>query len=75
MKCVICKNGDTESGHTTVTFERDESVIVFKKVPAQVCRNCGEAYIDEEIAESLLESVEEVSAEGVQVDIRQFSAA
>ena len=75
MKCVICKNGDTENGHTTVTFERNENVIVFKNVPAQVCQNCGEAYIDEDVAKSLLESAEEVGAEGVQVEIRQFSAA
>lgn len=39
MKCVICKHGETKSGLVTVTLERDESIVVIKKVPASVCNN------------------------------------
>jgi YgiT-type zinc finger domain-containing protein len=38
MNCVICKHGGTQAGHTTVTLERGQTVLVSRNVPAQVCR-------------------------------------
>ena len=75
MKCVICKQGNTTPGKTTVTLERDETVIVFRGVPAEVCDNCGEAYLDEAVTESLLQAAAEAAISGVEVNIRQFTAA
>ena len=46
MICVICKNGETEPGTTTSTLERDSTIILVRGIPAEVCNNCGEAYID-----------------------------
>jgi YgiT-type zinc finger domain-containing protein len=51
MKCVICKKGETSDGTTTVTLERDKAVLVIRGVSAQVCRNCGDAYIGEAITD------------------------
>ncbi|MFZ2725131.1 MAG: type II toxin-antitoxin system MqsA family antitoxin [Methylococcaceae bacterium] len=45
MKCAICRNGYTEQGFTTVTLERNQSTLVFKQVPADICENCGEIYL------------------------------
>ena len=73
MKCVICKQGETEPGHTTVTLERDQAVLVFRKVPAEVCANCGEAYVSEEITARLLEEAEEAVQARVQVDVREMT--
>ena len=42
MKCVICQYGETEPGTTTVTLTRDETTIVIRDVPAQICTICGE---------------------------------
>lgn len=75
MKCVACKGGETRSGTTTVTLERDGTTMVFKHVPAEVCVNCGEAYTDERISRKLVEMAEQAAASGVQVDIREFSSA
>jgi len=44
-------------------------------VPSEVCNNCGEIYIGQEITKNLLKTAEEVSKSGVQVDIREFKAA
>jgi len=55
MFCVICKQGQTNFGRVTVTLHREESIIVFKEVPADVCVNCGEYYLSDEITEKLLE--------------------
>jgi YgiT-type zinc finger domain-containing protein len=65
MKCVICKQGETRSGTTTVTLEREGTVLVVRSVPAQVCQNCGEEYIDEDITATLLQQAEEAVRAGV----------
>ncbi len=48
MQCVICKHGETQPGHATVTLERGDLTFVVKHVPARVCDNCGEEYVDED---------------------------
>lgn len=75
MKCVICRVGETQPGKTTVTLERGGTTVVFKGVPAQVCPNCGEACVDEEITGQLLQIAEDAARSGVQVDIREFITA
>ena len=75
MKCVICKQGETRPGHTTVTLERGQTVVVFRNVPAQVCANCGEAYVSEEVTAQLLEAAEEAVQARVQVDVRELAPA
>ncbi len=74
MKCVICKVGETASGTTTITLERGNTTVVFKHVPAEVCENCGEAYLDASTTRHLLHVVEEAARIGVQVDVRQYAA-
>lgn len=75
MKCVICKNGQTKPGRATVTLERQETTLVVKNVPAEVCTNCGEEYVDEKAASRLLKTAEDVAQRGVQVDVRSYEAA
>jgi YgiT-type zinc finger domain-containing protein len=75
MMCVICKNGETSNGRTTVTLERRQTVLVIRGVPAQVCRNCGEAYVDETVTADLLKVAEEAVRAGIQVDVREYMAA
>ena len=75
MKCVICKQGETRPGVTTVTFERNGLTLVVKKVPARVCVNCGEEYVDEQVAAKLLETAEDAAQAGALVDIRAYVPA
>ncbi|HWR20369.1 MAG TPA: type II toxin-antitoxin system MqsA family antitoxin [Verrucomicrobiae bacterium] len=75
MMCVICKNGTTQLGKATITLEREGTILVIKGVPAQVCANCGEEYVDEATTSLLLKTAEEVVQTGVQVDVRQYAAA
>ena len=74
MKCVICKGGDTQPGASTVTLERNGMTFVVKGVPARVCDNCGETYLDDTTTARLLELAEEAARSGVQVDIREYVA-
>jgi len=75
VKCVICNKGETQSGKTTVTPEREGMTLVFKSVPADVCTNCGEAYVGEKVSSRLLKVAEEAARSGVQVDVREYVAA
>ena len=75
MMCPICRQGETHPGTTTVTLERGELTFVAKNVPAMVCANCGEEYLDSSTTEQVLRMAEEAAASGVQVDIRAFRAA
>ena len=75
MHCGICRQGDTQPGSVTVTLERDATTVVFKHVPAQVCANCGEAYVDDATTVQLLEDADAALKAGVQVEVRAFVAA
>lgn len=68
---VICKHGETEPGLTSVTVERGGLTMVLKSVPAQVCPNCGEAYVSVKIASKLLEDAEGPARAGAVVDVRE----
>ena len=70
MKCVICKQGETTDGVTTVTLQRGESTFIVREVPAQVCPNCGEDYVDAAVTAGLLRSAEDLSRAGTQVEVR-----
>ncbi len=74
MKCVICKNGDTKPGAASVTLERDDLTLVVKAVPAEICTNCGEQYVDESAAARLLADAESAVRANVQVDVRTYAA-
>ncbi|MEI6826210.1 MAG: type II toxin-antitoxin system MqsA family antitoxin [Desulfuromonadales bacterium] len=75
MKCVICKHGETKSGFATVTFASKESTIVVKRVPADICQNCGEEYVSSNIASDLFISAEEATSKGVELDVRHYLMA
>jgi YgiT-type zinc finger domain-containing protein len=74
MKCVICKHGETKPGFTTVTLTRDESVFVFKGVPADICQDCGEYYLSDEMTGIVLDRAEQAIAKGSEVEIQRYAA-
>ncbi len=75
MKCPICKHGDTQSGNASLTLERDNTTLVFRQVPAQICANCGEVFHDASITADLLKQAELAAAAGVEIDVRRFAIA
>lgn len=58
MKCSICKHAETQPGHVTVTLERNGCTVIFKGVPADVCENCGEYCLSEQVTRVLLAQAE-----------------
>ncbi|MEH1831892.1 MAG: type II toxin-antitoxin system MqsA family antitoxin [Nostoc sp.] len=74
MRCVICQHGETKPGLVTVTLERDECIIVLKKVPAEICDNCGEYYLSDAVTEQVLEKAESAINNGAEVEIIRYAA-
>jgi len=75
VTCIICKEGEVVDGTTTVTLERGNTTVVIKSVPAGVCVNCGEEYVDERTTRQLMSIADAAARTGVQVEVRQFAAA
>ncbi len=75
MQCVICKHGQTRKAAVTVTLERNGTTLVFKGVPADVCQNCAEQYVDEGTAQRLFAEAERAVQAGVEVEVRSYVAA
>jgi YgiT-type zinc finger domain-containing protein len=75
MKCVVCRNGETAAGTTTITLERGDAVLVVRGVPARVCRNCGEEYLDEQEVRRLQALLDESAKPGVRIEMRDYLAA
>ena len=46
MKCAVYRHGATALATATLTVPRDVVTLVVRGVPAQVCENCGEEYVD-----------------------------
>jgi YgiT-type zinc finger domain-containing protein len=74
MKCIICRHGETSQGLVTVPLQRGDSTIIFKNVPAEVCGNCGEYYLSQEVTDQLLIRAEEAVQRGAEVEILKFAA-
>lgn len=64
MRCVMCATGTLHPGVTTLTLERDQTTLVLKRVPADVCATCGEAYVAEGVAQAALALLEQAIRAG-----------
>ena len=71
---MICKHGQTNPGLVTVTLERENSIVIIKQVPAEVCDNCGEYYLSDRITEEVLQRAETAVGNGAEVEILLYAA-
>ena len=74
MTCLICKQGEARPGRATVTMQRGECTVIFKGVPADVCENCGEYYVNESVTKELLRRAEVAAQNGAEVEIIAYAA-
>jgi YgiT-type zinc finger domain-containing protein len=74
MKCAICGE-ETKPGRATVTLERGETTLVFRHVPAAICSQCGEKWIDGEITARLLAILDRNVKDGAEVVVHDYARA
>ena len=71
--CPLCK-AKFEKSFTTVTIDSGESIIVIRKVPAYVCCQCGEDWIEDTISEKIEKIVNTAKKNHSQVEIHTMIA-
>lgn len=74
MTCVICRTGRTEPGATTVTLQRENTVVVIKDVPAEICQDCKEYYLAEPEAQKVNVLAEEATQRNAELEILHYAA-
>jgi YgiT-type zinc finger domain-containing protein len=74
MECPICKHGETVYGNTTVTLNRENTIIIIKDVPADICGNCGEYFLNETISEWVLNKAEMAAEQGTEIEVLRYAA-
>jgi len=74
MKCAICKTGETHPGFATVTLQREQTVVIIREVPAEICEDCGEYYLDQATASRVYAEAEDTLRRRVEVEIKRYAA-
>ncbi|MGA2093396.1 MAG: type II toxin-antitoxin system MqsA family antitoxin [Sedimentisphaerales bacterium] len=74
MKCVICKQGQTEKGVTSVILERGRTTVIIKDVPAEICENCGEYYLSQEVTDKIQTLAEQAVRQGAEIEVLRYAA-
>lgn len=74
MRCVLCRQGEPNPVKTTVTLQRGVTTVIVKDVPAEICDNCGEYYLDETVTEQALDMAEQAAARNAEVEIPRYAA-
>lgn len=70
-QCPLC-GGEKETGTTTFTVDLGFGVVVVRDVPALVCSQCGEAWIEDKVAGRLEEVVEDARRRQAVVEVTRW---
>jgi YgiT-type zinc finger domain-containing protein len=60
-------------GRATVTLNWEGAAFVVKNVPADVCDNCGEYYLSEEMTQRILALAEEAMHKGTEIEVPRWA--
>lgn len=74
MKCVFCRNGETQPGEITVTLQRGNTTVILRQAPADVCDYRGEACLSSEVTGEVQAKAEAAVKSGAEVAILRFAA-
>lgn len=70
-QCLLCK-GKLEKAKVNHVVDIDDLIIIIKKVPAEVCKQCGEYYLDHKVAQKVEDIVESVKNNKAEVIIINY---
>ena len=66
--CPLC-GGHKEPGYTMFSVDLGDGLVVVRHVPATVCNQCGEEWIDNKIAQQLEDIVTEARQKKHQLEV------
>jgi len=70
--CPLC-GGTKKSGKTVITVSLGEGILVVRDVPALVCGQCGENWIEDKTAVRLEKFADDARKKHLQVEVAAFS--
>jgi len=71
--CRLC-GGGIDSGVTTFTVDYGSGVLVVRHVPALVCAQCGESWIEDPVAARLEEMLQDAKHHHRQIEVIDIAA-
>jgi YgiT-type zinc finger domain-containing protein len=72
MNCALCR-ANLSNGKVNHIVDLGERIIIVKNVPANVCDQCGEYFVDNETAMKLEAIVDEAKKNKAEVFIVQYN--
>jgi YgiT-type zinc finger domain-containing protein len=73
-QCPLC-GGPMEEGISTIPFLIGEQVAIIKNIPAEICSDCGEAYMKSSIVGNIESLLDRLEALGSEVSVVHYEAA
>ncbi len=73
MLCVLCK-GEMKSGKVNFPIDEEDNFILIKGVPAEICEQCGEVFLKDDVAAAIEEIAKTAKATNVEFEILRFAA-
>lgn len=72
--CPLC-GGERKIGNTTYSVDLGFGVVVVRNVPAKICNQCGEEWIENTAAKELEKIVENARLTHCQLEVIPFQSA
>lgn len=69
--CPMC-GGHKAAGYTTFSADLGEGLVVVRHVPAMICQQCGEEWLDNDTAQQLEDVVLEARLKKHQLEVLSF---
>jgi len=73
MFCFLCK-GEMKSGKVNFPIDEEDNFILIKGVPAEICEQCGEVFLKDDVAAAIEEIAKTAKATNVEFEILRFAA-
>ena len=75
MKCPLCK-GEMQKGKTSMPYETGKDrLIVLKNVPALICEQCGEIFIEYSVLNRVERFLETAEKSGITLGFLEYQEA
>jgi YgiT-type zinc finger domain-containing protein len=72
--CPLC-GGCKKQGTTTFTVDIKDTLVVVRNVPATICSLCGNAWLNDQVADNIENIVEEAKNNHRQMEVTQYRKA
>ena len=72
MNCAVCRNGQVSTLVSTVTLQKEGTIMIVKEVPVNACQTCGAKYPDEIVQKRVENWAEAALKNHVEVIIRRY---